>query len=80
MINHPFIGKLDDQTVDDLQTKIAELNKKLNFAYRMGNQALTQQLRMALQNYNDAYQAKIREQYEKLNMGNKINISGSKDS
>jgi hypothetical protein len=58
-MEHPLIPKLDALTVDQLQEKITELNKKLGIAYRMGNSYLCDQLRMAIESYQTQYQSKI---------------------
>ena len=79
MINHPFIDnqQLKEHSTDELQSKIAELNRKLNSAMRMNNSALTNQIRMALTSYNEVYTNKIQEQYKKLNINSKIDINDS---
>jgi hypothetical protein len=79
MINHPFIDstQLKEHSSEELQTKIAELNRKLNSAMRMNNSYLTSQIRLALTSYNEAYNTKVQEQYKKLNLNNKIDINNS---
>jgi len=79
MINHPFIDsqQLKEHSTDELQTKIAELNRKLNSAMRMNNSALTSQIRLALTSYNEVYASKIQDQYKKLNINSKIDINDS---
>lgn len=78
-MEHPLINVDNDLTIDQLQTKISELNKKLNIAMRGGNAALVGQIRMALETFNNKYQEKLQEQYSKGNNGpdysDKINIS-----
>lgn len=78
-MEHPLINVDNDLTMDQLQTKISELNKKLNIAMRGGNAALVGQIRMALETFNNKYQEKLQEQYSKGNNGpdysDKINIS-----
>jgi hypothetical protein len=59
-MEHPLIPNLDSQTAEELQEKITELNKKLGIAYRTGNGHLCNQLRMALESYNNKYQEKLR--------------------
>jgi hypothetical protein len=79
MINHPFIDnqQLKEHSTDELQSKIAELNRKLNSAMRMNNSALANQIRMALTSYNEVYSTKIQDQYKKLNINSKIDINDS---
>jgi hypothetical protein len=62
-MEHPLISNLDNLTVDQLQERITELNKKLTIAYRTGNGHLCDQIRMALESYNTKY-------FEKLKKGN----------
>lgn len=57
---HPLIESLADLTEAELQVKITEIYKKLSIAQRMNNAWLCHQLQMALQNYNAAYQEKLR--------------------
>lgn len=72
---HPLIGDITEFSIEELQEKLTELNKKLSFAYRMGNQQVVNQLRMLLESYSSQYQAKLAEQHKKLNIGGKIDIS-----
>ena len=59
-MEHPLIASLEELTTDQLQEKISELNRKLGIAYRMGNNDLCNQLRMAIESYQTKYQEKIR--------------------
>ena len=69
------LDTVSELSIDELQVKIGELNKKLTVAYRMQNQALVQQVRMVIEGYNQEYYRKINEQYKKLNLDKKIDIS-----
>jgi hypothetical protein len=62
---HPFISGLENLTLDELQTKMSEITKKMNYVSRTGNNYLIYQLQLALNTYNDAYQTKIQEQFSK---------------
>lgn len=64
--------------MDDLQTTIMDLNKKLNFALRSLNEPMINQLRMVIESYQSEYNKRIDEAYKKQNIGNKINISHDK--
>jgi len=64
-MTHPFIHDLSDKSLEDLQETISGLNKKLTFAYRMGNQSLIQQLHMALDSYRVEYSRKMDELMKK---------------
>ena len=76
-IVHPFMNldTVSELSIDELQVKIGELNKKLTTAYRMQNPQLVNQVRMVIEGYNQEYYKKINEQYKKLNLDKKIDIS-----
>lgn len=59
-MEHPLIANLDDLTLEQLQEKISELTKKLSIALGTGNNHLCNQLRMALESYQNKYQEKIK--------------------
>ena len=59
-MEHPLIGSLEEFTPEQLLDKINELNRKLGIAYRMGNNDLCNQLRMAVESHQIKYQEKIR--------------------
>jgi hypothetical protein len=59
-VEHPFINSLDDLTPEQLGSKVSELHKKLAIAHRTGNGYLCDQIRMALNSYNNKYQEKMR--------------------
>ena len=77
-MEHPLIGSLDEQTLEELGTKISELSKKLGIAARTGNGHLCDQIRMAMENYQNMYQTRLQEIYKKAqgdsNFDDKINI------
>lgn len=57
-MEHPLIPALGDLSIDELTTKISELNKKFMIAQRMGNGDLCNQIRMALETYQNKYREK----------------------
>jgi len=77
-MEHPLIGPLDELTLEELGTKVNELGKKLSIAARSGNGHLCNQIRMAMENYQNMYQTKLQESYKKAqgdsNFDDKINI------
>ena len=78
-MEHPLIGNIDELTVDELSTKISDLHNKLNMVMRTGNGHLCNQIRMALETYQNKYQEKLQASYTKgngseTNFENKINI------
>ena len=58
-MEHPLINDISKLTVEELQTKISDLNKKLAFATQTGNQAMVSQIQLVLGSYNQAYKTKI---------------------
>lgn len=74
-MEHPLIGDLSNLTLEELNTQITELYKKLNIATRSGNGHLCDQLRMALESYNARYQAKLQDSVKTHNFDDKIKIS-----
>ena len=77
-MEHPLITGIDKLTEDELQAKITELYKKLAIAQRSDNGHLGNQLRMALETYQNRYQAVLNETYKKSggpDFSDKIDIS-----
>lgn len=66
-MEHPLIGKIDDQTEDELLETITDLNGKLTIAMRMGNSSLINQLQMAITTYRN----KLSEKQKKARSGGK---------
>ncbi len=66
-MEHPLIGKIEDQTEDELLKTITELNGKLTIAMRMGNSSLINQLQMAITTYRN----KLSEKQRKAKSGDK---------
>jgi hypothetical protein len=77
-MEHPLIGETDSMTLEQLSTRISELYKKLGIAQRTGNANLCNQIRMALETFNNQYQSKLANSYKKqsgdTDFGDKINI------
>lgn len=74
-MQHPFISDLSNKSLEDLQTSINDLTKKLNFVYRSQNGHMINQLRMVIESYQSEYNKRIDEAYKKQNISNKININ-----
>jgi hypothetical protein len=72
-MEHPLIGDLSELTAEELSSKISDLHKKLSIAMRSGNAHLCNQLRMAIESYNNKYQEKLRSGATK-DFEDKINI------
>jgi hypothetical protein len=79
-MEHPLITDIENLTIDELQGKISELNKKLSFAQRIGNAQLANQIRMAIETFRNKYQQKMQAIHDNQNKHNpdfsdKIDIS-----
>lgn len=74
-MEHPLIGDLSNLTLEELNTQISDLYRKLHIATQSGNGHLCNQLRMALESYNAKYQAKLQESTKTHNFDDKIRIS-----
>ena len=73
-MTHPFISSLSDKSMEELQTAIQDLTKKLNFAYRMQNGAMIHQLNMVMSSYKAEYGRKMDEMLKKQGDRTQINI------
>ena len=77
-MEHPLIGSLEELTLEELSAKVNELTKKLSIAARSGNGRLCDQIRMAMENYQNMYQTRLQESYKKAqgdsDFDDKINI------
>jgi hypothetical protein len=60
-MEHPLISNIDHLSMEELQSRISDLIKKLSFAQRSGNAQLANQLRMALDTFNNKYQQRVDE-------------------
>jgi len=54
-MEHPLIESVDSLSIDELQGRITDLNKKLAWAMRSNNTSLTGQIRMALETFQTKY-------------------------
>lgn len=63
-MEHPLVSVDPNLSVEQLQSKITELNKKLAFARRTGNGHLCSQIIMALEAFNNRYQIRLQEMYD----------------
>ena len=78
-MEHPFISDLSTLSMDDLQEKISELNKRLAFVARMNNTSMYGQLLMVIDSYNAEYNKRMNEMYKKYNLANSIQIVNKKE-
>lgn len=73
-MEHPFINNLQDLSLEELQEKIGDLTKKLNFAYRMQNSVMIHQINMALESYKAEYSKKMDSLIKKQNINSQIKV------
>jgi hypothetical protein len=64
-MEHPLVGNLDELSVDQLTIQISDLSRKLGIASRTGNAHLCNQIRMALESYQNKYHEKLQADYAK---------------
>ena len=74
-MQHPFISDLSDKSLEELQSTITDLQGKLNFAFRMGNSAMINQLRMVIESYQTESAKRLDEMYKKQNLKSSVNVS-----
>lgn len=60
-MEHPLLEVDPSLNLDQLQTQINNLTKKLTYAHRSGNGYLVGQIQMALESFNIRYQQKLQE-------------------
>ena len=60
-MEHPLIGQLRDLSLEQLQGKLQEINKRLSFSYKTGNQALIHQLQLVQSSYQEEYNRKMQD-------------------
>lgn len=68
-MEHPLITDADKLSIDELQSRINDLSRKLSMAHRMQNASLRHQIQMALETYQTQLQKKQQELLSK-NSGN----------
>lgn len=74
-MEHPLVGNLDNLSADQLTAQISDLSQKLGIANRTGNAHLCNQIRMALESYQNKYQQKLQADYAKTLSDAKIDPS-----
>lgn len=73
-MEHPFINDLASKTLEELQKEMTSLSTKLNFAYRTRNEPLLNQIRMAIESYQNAYNKKIDEMVKAQKIMSQVKI------
>lgn len=78
MMSHPFVGSLEDKTLEELSETINTLNNKMAFASRSYNYGMVNQLQMVLTSYRTELakrQSEMMGDLEKKRIGGKIQIT-----
>lgn len=80
--NHPMIGDLSSKSLEELQTAIDGLNKKLTFVSRSNNFGMINQLMMALNSYRSEFAKRQEEIWSKKSdkLVGKIDIQSTRKS
>jgi hypothetical protein len=73
-MQHPFINDLSDKSLEDLQTSITDLMKKLNFAYSMQNGPMIHQISMVLESYKAEHNKKMDEIMKKQKIQTTVSV------
>jgi hypothetical protein len=75
-MEHPFLDrkKLSEKTLEEIQTDLTGLMNKLNFAYKMGNRPLINQLTMVIESYRREAGEKLDKVMEKQNLKSQVSI------
>ena len=73
-MQHPFINNLSDKSLEDLQTIISDLTKKLNFAYSMQNGPMIHQLLMVIESYKAELNKKMDAIMKKQNIQTTVSV------
>jgi hypothetical protein len=81
-MEHPFLDRkqLSEKTLEEIQTDITGLMNKLNFAYKMGNRPLINQLTMVIESYRREAGEKLDQVMEKQNLKNQVYIQKEGES
>ncbi len=74
-MEHPLVGNLDELSVEQLSSQISDLSRKLGIATRTGNAHLCNQIRMALESYQNKYHEKLQSDYAKKLAAAKIDTT-----
>ena len=74
-MQHPFINDLSDKTSEEILKTLSDLYTKLNFAHRMHNQVLVNQIQMVIESYTAENSKRMDEMYKKQNLQTQINIT-----
>lgn len=74
-MEHPLVNNLNELSVEQLSSQISDLSRKLGIASRTGNAHLCNQIRMALESYQNKYHEKLQSDYAKKLAAAKIDTT-----
>ena len=63
---HPLAPNLSEMSTEELNQKVAEINKRLNQAYRFGPSGAIQQLNMLAMHYQEELGRRYQKQMEEM--------------
>lgn len=73
-MEHPFMHGVSELTIEQIQSRLQDLNRKLSYAYNSGNQFLVDQIRLAMATLQSAYSDKTDKSLKDTNLSDVINI------
>lgn len=73
-MEHPFMTGVSELTIEQIQSKLQDLNRKLNHAYNFGNQFLVDQIKLAMATLQATYSEKTQKSLNDSNLSDVINI------
>ena len=81
-MEHPFLDRkqLSEKTLEEIQTDITGLMNKLNFAYKMGNRPLINQLTMVIESYRREAGEKLDQVMEKQTLKSQVYLQKEGES
>lgn len=77
-MHHPFVGSLEDKTLDELYETVNTLNNKMTFATGTRNYGMANQIQMVLTSYRaeiSKRQSEAMSDMEKKRIGGRIDIN-----
>lgn len=78
MMQHPFVGSLEDKTLDELYETVNTLNNKMTFATSTRNYGIANQIQMVLTSYRTEIskrQSEMTKEMENKRIGGRIDIN-----
>lgn len=70
-MGHPLTPDLSKLTIDELGNKISELQKRITYAYKIGQGDMLGQLQLLMQDYQEEMMNRNRKQLEEMEKNSK---------